>query len=226
MATVGDSGFLWRLSARRDNQSVSQCDAPIAMLTEFERLVSPLKWVLFLAPLGLVFFACCTRLHKMTWRLASPYSGFHHCRRSNDLLDLLVYAHGSIARVFSSPRRRSSSATQPQGCRRYDDVPVHGADRRTVITSGGEHLHRFDRAAIRHLGDVLVFAGLTTSILRRSRAVSGDGRLVASKGDHGHADYLLNLLVAYLVRFGLAHDVFLLYSRGAPFFYSGRFRVS
>jgi len=73
-----------------------------AMLTEFGRLmfVSPLKWVLMLAPLGVVFLFSA-RLNSMSVSGAQltfwVFSGLMGASLSSIFL---VYAHGSIAQVF------------------------------------------------------------------------------------------------------------------------------
>jgi FtsH-binding integral membrane protein len=72
------------------------------LLTEFGRLVfvSPLKWVLLLAPLGVVIFLSA-RLHKLSVAQAQAafwvYAGLVGASISSIFL---VYAHGSIAQVF------------------------------------------------------------------------------------------------------------------------------
>jgi FtsH-binding integral membrane protein len=72
------------------------------LLTEFGRLifVSPLKWVLLLAPLGVVIFLSA-RLHKLSVQAAQTafwvYAGLVGASISSIFL---VYAHGSIAQVF------------------------------------------------------------------------------------------------------------------------------
>jgi hypothetical protein len=72
------------------------------LLTEFGRLifVSPLKWVLLLAPLGVVIFLSA-RLHKLSVAQAQTafwvYAGLVGASISSIFL---VYAHGSIAQVF------------------------------------------------------------------------------------------------------------------------------
>lgn len=72
------------------------------MITEFGRLifVSPLKWVLLFAPLGLVFFMSA-RLHKMSVQAAQTTFWIYAALVGASLAAIfLVYTHGSIARVF------------------------------------------------------------------------------------------------------------------------------
>jgi FtsH-binding integral membrane protein len=72
------------------------------MLTEFGRLifVSPLKWVLLLAPLGLVFFLSA-RIHTMSVQAAQATFWLYAAMVGASLASIfLVYAHGSIAQVF------------------------------------------------------------------------------------------------------------------------------
>ncbi len=71
-------------------------------LTEFGRLifVSPLKWVLLLAPLGMVFFLSA-RLHKMSVQSGQISFWIFAALMGAAISSIfLVYAHGSIARVF------------------------------------------------------------------------------------------------------------------------------
>ena len=73
-----------------------------AYLTEFGRLlfVSPLKWVVILAPLAMVFFLSM-RIHKMSVSSAQTTFWIYSALVGLSLSSLfLVYAHGSIARVF------------------------------------------------------------------------------------------------------------------------------
>ncbi len=72
------------------------------MLTEFGRLifVSPLKWVLLLAPLGVVFFLSA-RLPRMSIQGAQFTFWLYAALVGASLASIfLVYAHGSIAQVF------------------------------------------------------------------------------------------------------------------------------
>jgi FtsH-binding integral membrane protein len=83
------------------SQAVAQVRGGI-MLTEFGRLifVSPLKWVILLAPLGLVFFLSA-RLHKMSMATAQGTFWLYAALVGASLASIfLVYAHGSIAQVF------------------------------------------------------------------------------------------------------------------------------
>jgi FtsH-binding integral membrane protein len=71
-------------------------------LTEFGRMifVSPLKWVLLLAPLGLVIFLSA-RIHKMSVQAAQMTFWLYAALVGTSLASIfLVYAHGSIAQVF------------------------------------------------------------------------------------------------------------------------------
>lgn len=71
-------------------------------LTEFGRLVfvSPLKWVLFLAPLGMVFYLSA-RVHRMSVSGAQTAFWIFAALMGASLASIfLVFAHGSIARVF------------------------------------------------------------------------------------------------------------------------------
>jgi FtsH-binding integral membrane protein len=72
------------------------------MLTQFGHLVfvSPLKWVLLLAPLGLVFFMSA-RIHKMSVQGGQLTFWIYAALVGASIASIfLVYAHGSVARVF------------------------------------------------------------------------------------------------------------------------------
>jgi FtsH-binding integral membrane protein len=72
------------------------------MLTEFGRVLytTPLKWVVFLAPLGLVFFLSA-RVHKMSVNAAQTTFWIYAALVGVSIATIfMVYAHGSIARVF------------------------------------------------------------------------------------------------------------------------------
>jgi FtsH-binding integral membrane protein len=71
-------------------------------LTSFGYAVfaSPLKWVLLFAPLGLVFFMSA-RIHKMSLAGAQATFWIYAALVGASLASIfLIYAHGSIARVF------------------------------------------------------------------------------------------------------------------------------
>lgn len=72
------------------------------MLTEFGRIVfvSPLKWVLFLAPLGVVFLFAA-RIHKMSVPTAQAVFWVYAALVGASIASIfVVYTQGSIARVF------------------------------------------------------------------------------------------------------------------------------
>jgi len=72
------------------------------MLTQFGQAVffSPLKWVLLFAPLGLVFFMSA-RIHKMSVQGGQLTFWIYAALVGASIASIfLVYAHGSIARVF------------------------------------------------------------------------------------------------------------------------------
>ena len=73
-----------------------------AYITEFGRLlfVSPLKWVVILAPLGMVFYLSL-RIHKLSVGAAQTMFWIYAALVGLSLSVLfLIYTHGSIARVF------------------------------------------------------------------------------------------------------------------------------
>jgi FtsH-binding integral membrane protein len=103
LAITGVVAYLFYAMATTTDpaQAVAQVRGGI-MLTEFGRLifVSPLKWVLLFAPLGLVFFLSA-RLHKMSMAAAQGTFWLYAALVGASLASIfLVYAHGSIAQVF------------------------------------------------------------------------------------------------------------------------------
>lgn len=71
-------------------------------LTQFGSFLfqSPFKWVVMLAPIGMVFFLSA-RIHKMGFSTAQiAFWGFAALMGLSLASIFLVYAHGSIARVF------------------------------------------------------------------------------------------------------------------------------
>jgi FtsH-binding integral membrane protein len=103
LAITGVVAYLFYAMATTTDpaQAVAQVRGGI-MLTEFGRLifVSPLKWVLLFAPLGVVFFLSA-RLHKMSLPAAQGAFWLYAALVGSSLASIfLVYAHGSIAQVF------------------------------------------------------------------------------------------------------------------------------
>jgi FtsH-binding integral membrane protein len=103
LAITGVVAYLFFSLATTTNpaEAVAQVRGSI-MLTEFGRLifVSPLKWVILLAPLGVVFFMSA-RLHKMSLPAAQGTFWLYAALVGASLASIfLVYAHGSIANVF------------------------------------------------------------------------------------------------------------------------------
>ncbi len=93
---------VFALAVTKDPNSAVATLSNGAMITEFGRLifVSPLKWVLLLAPLGVVFFLSA-RLPKMSVEGAQATFWIYAALVGASLASIfLVYAHGSIARVF------------------------------------------------------------------------------------------------------------------------------
>jgi uncharacterized protein len=93
---------VFALAVTKDPNSAVATLSNGAMITEFGRLifVSPLKWVLLLAPLGVVFFLSA-RLPKMSVQGAQTTFWIYAALVGASLASIfLVYAHGSIARVF------------------------------------------------------------------------------------------------------------------------------
>jgi FtsH-binding integral membrane protein len=82
--------------------SVASVGTKGIMLSEFGRLifVSPLKWVLLLAPLGLVFLLSA-RIQTMSLQAAQLTFWIYAALVGASISSIfLVYAHGSIAQVF------------------------------------------------------------------------------------------------------------------------------
>jgi uncharacterized protein len=104
LAITGIIAYAFYAMAVTDNpaEAVARVGTSGIMLTEFGRLifVSPLKWVILLAPLALVFFMSA-RLHKMSLPAAQGTFWLYAALVGASLASIfLVYAHGSIANVF------------------------------------------------------------------------------------------------------------------------------
>jgi FtsH-binding integral membrane protein len=103
LAITGVVAYLFFSLATTTNpaEAVAQVRGSI-MLTEFGRLifVSPLKWVILLAPLAVVFFLSA-RLPRMSLAAAQGTFWLYAALVGASLASIfLVYAHGSIANVF------------------------------------------------------------------------------------------------------------------------------
>jgi FtsH-binding integral membrane protein len=104
LAITGLVAYLFYSMAVTGNpaDAVAQIGNKGIMLTEFGRLifVSPLKWVLLFAPLGVVFFLSA-RLPHMSLSAAQGTFWLYAALVGASLASIfLVYAHGSIANVF------------------------------------------------------------------------------------------------------------------------------
>jgi FtsH-binding integral membrane protein len=104
LAITGLVAYLFYSLAVTGNpaDAVAQVGNKGIMLTEFGRLifVSPLKWVLLFAPLGVVFFLSA-RLPHMSLSAAQGTFWLYAALVGASLASIfLVYAHGSIANVF------------------------------------------------------------------------------------------------------------------------------
>jgi FtsH-binding integral membrane protein len=104
LAITGLVAYLFYSMAVTGNpaDAVAQVGNKGIMLTEFGRLifVSPLKWVLLFAPLGVVFFLSA-RLPHMSLSAAQGTFWLYAALVGASLASIfLVYAHGSIANVF------------------------------------------------------------------------------------------------------------------------------
>jgi len=160
------------------------------MLTEFGRLifVSPLKWVILLAPLGVVFFLSA-RLPRMSLAGAQLTFWLYAALVGASLASIfLVYAHGSIAQVFFI-----TAAT-------FGGLSLYGYTTRSDLSGWGSFLfmgligiiiaglvnlflHSTGlQFAISAVG-VLVFAGLTAYDTQQIKEVyyEGDTELVAGQ---------------------------------------------
>ncbi len=159
-------------------------------LTEFGRLifVSPLRWVILLAPLGVVFFLSA-RLHRMSSAGAQFTFWLYAALVGASLASIfLVYAHGSIAQVFFI-----TAAT-------FGGLSLYGYTTRSDLSGWGSFLimgligvivaglvNLFLQSsglqfAISVIG-VLVFAGLTAYDTQQIKEVyfEGDTELVAGQ---------------------------------------------
>jgi uncharacterized protein len=102
LAITGVVAYVFFMLATTTDPAQSVGQVRGMMLTEFGRLifVSPLKWVLLLAPLGLVFFLSA-RIHKMSVQGAQATFWLYAALVGASLASIfLLYAHGSIAQVF------------------------------------------------------------------------------------------------------------------------------
>jgi uncharacterized protein len=159
-------------------------------LTEFGRLifVSPLRWVILLAPLGVVFFLSA-RLQSMSLAGAQFTFWLYAALVGASLASIfLVYAHGSIAQVFFI-----TAAT-------FGGLSIYGYTTRSDLSGWGSFLimgligiiiaglvNLFLQStglqfAISVIG-VLIFSGLTAYDTQQIKEVyfEGDSQLVAGQ---------------------------------------------
>jgi hypothetical protein len=195
------------------SQAVARVGANGIMLTEFGRLifVSPLKWVLLFAPLGLVFFLSA-RLHKMSLAGAQFTFWLYAALVGASLASIfLVYAHGSIAQVFFI-----TAAT-------FGGLSLYGYTTKSDLSGWGSFLmmgvigiliamvvnlflgSSALQFAISVIG-VLVFAGLTAYDTQQIKEVyyEGDSELVAGqKSIMGALRLYLDFLNLFLMMLSL-----------------------
>ena len=179
------------------------------MITEFGRLVfmTPLKWVLFLAPLGLVFLLSA-RVHRMSLPAAQATFWVYAALVGVSIATIfMVYAHGSVARVFFV-----TAAT-------FGGLSLYGYTTQKDLSGWGSFLimgligiiiasivnffvgSSALQFAISVIG-VLVFAGLTAYDTQQIKETyySGDSQLVAGqKAIMGALNLYLDFLNMFLL---------------------------
>jgi len=103
LAITGVVAYVFFMMATTNDAASAVARLPSGMmLTEFGRLifVSPLKWVILLAPLAVVFFLSA-RINRMSVQGAQGTFWLYAALVGASLASIfLVYAHGSVARVF------------------------------------------------------------------------------------------------------------------------------
>jgi uncharacterized protein len=191
LAITGVVAYVFFTMAVTNDPSSAVARLPSGMmLTEFGRLifVSPLKWVILLAPLGAVFFLSA-RLHKMSLGTAQLTFWTYAALVGASLASIfLVYAHGSIAQVFFI-----TAAT-------FGGLSLYGYTTKSDLSGWGSFLmmgvigiviamvvnlflgSTALQFAISVIG-VLVFAGLTAYDTQQIKEVyyEGDSELVAGQ---------------------------------------------
>ncbi len=161
-----------------------------ALLSEFGRLVfvSPLKWVLFLAPLGMVFFLSA-RIGKLSVSAAQTSFWIFAGLMGASLASIfLVYTHASIARVFFISAA-AFGALSLWGYTTKKDISGWGSflfmGLIGIIIASVVNIFLASSAlqfAVSVIG-VLVFAGLTAYDTQRIKEMyfAGDSQLVAGR---------------------------------------------
>jgi FtsH-binding integral membrane protein len=217
LAITGVVAYLFYAMAVTGNpaDAVAKVGNTGIMLTEFGRLifVSPLKWVLLLAPLGVVFFLSA-RLPRMSLAAAQGTFWLYAALVGASLASIfLVYAHGSIAQVFFI-----TAAT-------FGGLSLYGYTTRSDLSGWGSFLimgligivvasivNIFLGSgaltfAISVIG-VLIFSGLTAYDTQQIKEMyyQGDSELVAGQKSimgalHLYLDFL-NLFLMLLRLFG------------------------
>ena len=118
---------------------------------------TPLIWLVILAPLGLVMLMSFGVQRMQASTLQLVFWGYSALMGLSMAMVFIVFTHESVARVFfitagtfgAMSLYGYTTQARPVAVRL---VPVHGADRHHHRLAG-QHLHRLDCAAIRHLGD-------------------------------------------------------------------------
>jgi uncharacterized protein len=192
LAITGVVAYVFFSMAVTNDQAsaVAQIGNNGIMLTEFGRLifVSPLKWVILLAPLGAVFFLSA-RIQHMSLQAAQLTFWLYAALVGASLASIfLVYAHGSIAQVFFI-----TAAT-------FGGLSLYGYTTRSDLSGWGSFLMMgligiiiaavvnifLDSSALQFaisVVGVLVFAGLTAYDTQQIKEVyfEGDSELVAGQ---------------------------------------------
>jgi FtsH-binding integral membrane protein len=178
-------------------------------LTQFGVLVftSPLKWVLMLAPLGLVFLLSA-RVHKMSLAAAQATFWIFSAMVGGSLASIfLIYTHNSIAQIFFI-----TAAT-------FGALSLYGYTTKKDLSGWGTFLFMgligiiiasvvnwFLQSpalmfAISVIG-VLVFAGLTaydTQRIKEMYSVNDDGTVAGRKAIMGALSLYLNFLNMFIM---------------------------
>lgn len=215
LAITGVVAYGFYSMAVTDNAAGAVAQVGNTMLTEFGRLlfVSPLKYVILLAPLAMVFFMSA-RLRRMSLAGAQLTFWVYASLVGASLASIfLIYAHGSIAQVFFITAAAFGGLSL-YGYTTRSDLSGWGSflimGLIGIIIAGVVNLFLASNAlqfAISVIG-VLVFSGLTAYDTQQIKEVyfEGDSELVAGQKAimgalHLYLDFL-NMFLMMLSLFG------------------------
>ena len=184
-----------------------------AYLTEFGRLlfVSPLKWVVMLAPLGMVFLISA-KVHSMKVSTAQMTFWIFSALMGASLSSIfLVYTHGSIANIFFITAAAFGSLSL-WGYTTKKDISGWGSflimGLVGIILASLVNIWLASSAlqfAVSAIG-VLVFAGLTaydTQRIKEMYDVSDDGSVMGRKAIMGALSLYLDFINMFLMLLSL-----------------------